>query len=114
MMLEPWVGWGDDPSPTFSADDFFSYFTMTALLHLSLSPTYTFFALLWLFLLTHPLNIGIWGRGVVLSGAHSASHATQTPMRSQPLPWLPLIYRKMTFNSADIVRTLKSGWPELK
>lgn len=36
MMPEPWGG-GDDPSPTFSADDFISYFTMLAILHLALS-----------------------------------------------------------------------------
>lgn len=55
-------GWGDDPSPTFSADDFIFYFTIIALCHMSLSPTYTLFALLWLFLLIHPLSVGIWGR----------------------------------------------------
>ena len=37
MMLEPW-GEADDPLPTFSADDYISYFAMMAFVHLALPP----------------------------------------------------------------------------
>lgn len=64
-----------------------------------------FFALLWLFLLTHPLKVGI---SLSFVQALFASHSTHIPVRSPLLLWLQFTYRQRMPKSLGPFRTSKS------